>query len=56
MPNLSSPQLSANRKKYNPVTTFPSQRRIEVNVWNVLEDVDQDGDGVRGMLVRKVDG
>jgi len=50
--------VSANPKQRNvdPVITFPSQGRIEVNVWNLLQDVDQDGDGVRGMFVRKVDG
>ena len=50
--------MNANPKQrdVDPVVTFPSQGRIEVNVWNVLQDVDRGGDGVRGMLVRKVDG
>ena len=49
--------MSANLKRRSlyPVITFPSQGRVEVNVWNVLQDVDQDGDGVGGMFVRKVD-
>lgn len=37
------------------VITFPSQRRVKVNVWYILQDTDQDGDGVRGMFVREVD-
>lgn len=36
--------------------TFPSQRGVEVNVRHVLEDIDQDGDGVRGMFVGEVNG
>ena len=50
--------VSANPKQrdVDSVITFPSQGRIQVNVRNVLQDVDQDRDGVRGMFVRKVDG
>jgi hypothetical protein len=50
--------VRANPKEFdvNPVVTFPSQGRVEVNVWNVFQDVDQDGDGVCGMFVRKVGG
>ena len=46
--------VSANpkRRDADPVITFQSQGRIQVNVWNVLQDVDQDGDGVYGMSER----
>ena len=34
------------------IITFPSQSRVKVDVGHVLEDINQDGDGVRGMFVR----
>ena len=56
MPNLGAIVRTGGKQRITGQTiTFPSQRRIEVNMWYVLQDVDQDGDRVRRMFVRKID-
>ena len=39
------------RRGLDQVITFPSQGRVEVNVWYILQDADQDGDSVRAVFV-----
>ena len=42
------------RRDVNLKIAFPGQRRVDVDVRRVIEDVNQDGDGVHGVFVQEV--